>query len=63
MLQSHEEHTLKNGTASEEMAQRINALTKDSQNKNMWIGSLMRENQEQSRVLRQHHWDSKSLPK
>ena len=55
VLQIHEEHILKSGTASEEMAQRINALIQDSQNKNMWIGSLMRENQEQSQVLRQHH--------
>ena len=55
VLENHEKHILKNGTASEEMAQSINALIQDSQNKNMWIGSLMRENQEQSQVLRQHY--------
>ena len=55
VLQSHEEHILKNGMASEKMVQRINALIQDSQNKNMWIGSLIREKQEQSQVLRQHH--------
>ena len=55
VLQSHEQLILKNGTASDEMAQRINALIQDSRNQNTWIGSLMRENQEQSQVLRQHH--------
>ena len=36
------------------MAQRINALIQENANKTVWISSLMRESQEQTRVLRQH---------
>ena len=65
VLQSNEQCILKNDTVSVEMAQSINALIQDSQNKNAWIGSPMMENQEQSHVLRHRNtaWVSKSLPK
>ena len=36
------------------MAQRINALIQENANKTVWISSLMRDSQEQTRVLRQH---------
>ena len=36
------------------MAQYINALIKENENKTVWISSLMRESQEQTRVLREH---------
>ena len=61
VLENHEQHILKNGTASDEMGQYINALVQDSQNKNVWIGNLMRENQEQSQVLRQHHMGQQAI--
>ena len=54
ILQTHEEHMAKTGAASQEMAQRINALIQENANKTVWISSLMRESQEQTRVLRQH---------
>ena len=54
IFQAHEEHIVKTGAASEEMAHYINALIKENENKNVWISSLMRESQEQTQVLRQH---------
>ena len=54
IFQAHEEHIVKTGAASQEMAQRINALIQENANKTVWISSLMRESQEQTRVLRQH---------
>ena len=50
----HEDYIVKTGAASQEMAQYINALIKENENKTVWISSLMRENQEQTNVLRQH---------
>ena len=44
----------KTGAATQEMAQYINALIKENENKTVWISSLMRESQEQTRVLREH---------
>ena len=54
IIQTHEERIVKTGAASQEMAQRINALIKENENKTVWIRSLMRESQEQTQVLRQH---------
>ena len=54
ILQTHEEHMVKTGATSQEMAQRINALIQENANKTVWISSLMRDSQEQTRVLRQH---------
>ena len=55
IFKAHEEHIVKTGAASQEMAHYINALIKENENKNVWISSLMRESQEQTQVLRQHH--------
>ena len=55
IFQAHEEYIAKTGAASQEMAQCINALTKENENKTAWISSLMRETREQTQVLRQHH--------
>ena len=41
ILQAHE-YIVRNGAASQEMAQRINALIEENATKTMWIGSLMR---------------------
>ena len=54
ILQTHEEHIVMNGAASQEMAQRINALIQENANKTVWISSLMRNSQEQTHILRQH---------
>ena len=54
IFQAHEEHIVKTGAATQEMAQYINALIKENENKTVWISSLMRESQEQTQVLRQH---------
>ena len=54
ILQAHEEYIAKTGAASQEMAQYITALIQENQKKDLCIGSLMRETQEQTQVLRQH---------
>ena len=55
VLQNHEQRILTNGTASQEMAQYINAMALDNENKRQWITILMKETQAQAEVLRQHH--------
>ena len=55
VLQNHEQHILTNGVASQEMAQYVNALALDNENKKQWFTSLMKESQAQAEVLRQHH--------
>ena len=37
------------------MEQYINALVQENEQKNLWIGSLVRESEAQTQVLRQHH--------
>ena len=54
ILQAHEEYIVRTGEATQEMAQNINALIQDSENKTVWISSLMRDSQEKTQVLRQH---------
>ena len=44
----------KTGAASQEIAQYINALIKENENKTAWISSLVREYQEKTHILRQH---------
>ena len=53
VLQNHEKHIAKSGAASEEMAQYINALIKDNENKNTWIGTLAKEAPSPSQVPQQ----------
>ena len=55
ILQNHEEHIARSGAASQEMAQYINALVQENEQKSLWIGSLVREAEAQTQVLRQHH--------
>ena len=54
ILLNHEEHIAKTRTASEQMAQYINALIQESEKNHLWIGNLIKENQEQNQVLRRH---------
>ena len=36
------------------MAQRINELIEENENKTVWMSSLIKDSQEQTQVLRQH---------
>ena len=54
ILLNHEEHIAKTRTASEQMAQYINALIQESEKNHRWIGNLINENQEQNQLLRRH---------
>ena len=45
---------VRTGTTSQEMVQFINALVQENAKKEMWIGSLMREEQAQAQILQQH---------
>ena len=56
IFQAHEEYIVKTGEASQEMAQNINAFIRESEKKTLWIGNLMRDAQEKTRVLRQHEF-------
>ena len=55
ILQNHEQNNIKNGSVSEGLAQYVNALFQENEKAKMWVGSLMRDSQAQSEVLRQHH--------
>ena len=54
IIQTHEQHIVQNGTVTQEMAQYISALIKESEQKSLWIGSLTTKFQAQTEVLRQH---------
>ena len=54
ILLNHEEHIAKTRTASEQMAQYINALIQESEKNHLWIGNLIKENQQQNQVLQRH---------
>ena len=42
IFQAHEEHIVRTGAASQEMAQRINVLIKENATKTVWISSPLR---------------------
>ena len=64
ILQTHEEHIVRTGAASQEMAQRINALIQENANKTVWISSLMRETPKKRRgSFGSTNLDFKSRPK
>ena len=54
ILLNHEEHIAKTRTASEQMAQYINALIQENEKNHCWIGNLINENREQNQLLRRH---------
>ena len=54
ILQVHEQHIAQNGAMSQDMAQFVSALIQEDAKKRMWIESLVRANQDQSEVLREH---------
>ena len=55
IMQVHEQYIVRSGVVTQEMAQYVNALIKENEQKNMRIESLARECQAQAEVLRQHH--------
>ena len=61
ILTVHEQHIISQGTASQEMAQYINALVQDTEKKRAWIGTLMKESQAQMQVLRQHEMGQQAI--
>ena len=63
VMQAHELHIAQNGAKSQDVAQKINAIIKESEKKRMWIESLAKDNQEQKDVFREPRLASKSLPK
>ena len=54
IMQVHERHIVQSGTITQEMAQYINALVQENEQKNLRIASLTKEYQAQADVLRQH---------
>ena len=61
VLQNHEQRILTNGTASQEMAQYINAMALDNEKNRQWITTLMMETNAQAEVLQQHHLGQRVL--
>lgn len=55
VMHVHEQHMVQSGAITQEMAQYINALVKENEQKSLYIGSLIKEYQAQAEVLRQHH--------
>ena len=55
VLQNHEQHIATNGVASQEMAQKINALAQENEKNTMWISGVMRETNAQSQAIREQH--------
>ena len=53
-MQVHEQHIVHSGAVTQEMAQYINALIQENQQKSASIASLVNEYQAQTEVLRQH---------
>ena len=63
VLQAHETHIVKNGSAASEMAQFITALAQENEKKTMWVGSLMKESQARQVSSGNTKLDSKSWPR
>ena len=54
VLQAHKIKIDKTGSAVREMAQFINELAHENEEKSMWIGSMLKEARAQAGVLREH---------
>ena len=61
IFKNHEERIAQTGVVSGGMAQYINALVEETEKTKAWVGSLMRESQEQEKVLRQHEMGQRVL--
>ena len=55
IMQVHEQYIVRSGVVTQEMAQYVNALIRENEEKSLRIASLAKEYQVQSEVLRQQH--------
>ena len=60
-MQVHEQHIVQSGAVTQEMAQCINALIQENQDKAMRIDSLTRESQAQTEVLLRHQMGQNAI--
>ena len=61
VLQNHEQHIINNGAVAQQMAQYIDALIKDNENKSLWIGTLRDAAVAQAQVLQQHQLGQEAI--
>ena len=61
IMQVHEQYIVRSCVVTQEMAQYVNALIKDNEEKSMRIANLVREFQAQSEVLRQQQMGQQVL--
>ena len=61
ILLVHEQHIVDTGSITQGLARNVVELSQDNEKNRMWIGDLMRENQAQTQVLRQHEMGQQAL--
>ena len=61
ILQAHEQFIVNTGSITQGIAQNVVELSKDNEKNRMWIGEMMRENQAQAQVLRQHEMGQQAI--
>ena len=61
ILLVHEQHIVDTGSITQGLARNVVELSQDNEKNRMWIGDLMRENQAQTEVLRQHEMGQQAL--
>ena len=61
VLQNHEQHITNNGAVAQQMAQYIDALIKENENKSLWIATLRNEAVAQAHVLQQHQMGQEAI--
>ena len=61
VLQNHEQHIANSGAVAQQMAQYIDALIKDNENKTLWIGTLRDAAVAQAQVLQQHQMGQEAI--
>ena len=62
IMQVHEQHIVQSGAVTQEMAQYINALIQENEQKSLRIASLMKEYQAQTESFGNIKLDSMSWP-
>ena len=61
ILQVHEQFIVDTGSITQGIARNVIELAKDNEKNRMWIREMMRENQAQTQVLRQHEMGQQAL--
>ena len=61
ILQAHEQFIVNTGSITQGIARNVVELSKDNEKNRMWIGEMMRENQAQAQVLRQHEMGQQAI--